>query len=103
MAELAELRGQVRSFRHRSRTWPRGGEEFEELLEAPSSDGLAKPAPKSLRKKTGRKPGRPKGQPGATMRLSEHPDHVVRHEPACCGRCGTDLAGAPQRGMTGGR
>ena len=33
----------------------------------PSSDGLGKPAPKSLRKKTGRKPGRPKGQPGATM------------------------------------
>jgi transposase len=32
------------------------------------------------------------------MRLSDHPDHVVRHEPACCGRCGTDLAGAPQRG-----
>ena len=35
----------------------------------PSSDGLAKPAPKSLRKK-GRKPGRPKGQPGVTMQLS---------------------------------
>ena len=33
----------------------------------PSSDGLGKPAPKSLRKKTGRRPGRPKGQPGATM------------------------------------
>jgi transposase len=32
----------------------------------PSSDGLAKPAPKSLRGKSGRKPGRPKGQPGAT-------------------------------------
>jgi hypothetical protein len=37
----------------------------------PSSDGLAKPAPKSLRGKSGRKPGRPKGQPGATMQLSE--------------------------------
>ena len=42
----------------------------------PSSDGLAKPAPKSLRKKSGRKPGRPKGQPGATMQLSDHPDRV---------------------------
>jgi hypothetical protein len=30
----------------------------------PSSDGLAKPAPKSLRGKAGRRPGRPKGQPG---------------------------------------
>jgi Family of unknown function (DUF6444) len=37
----------------------------------PSSDGLAKPAPKSLRGKTGRKPGRPKGQPGATMELTD--------------------------------
>jgi transposase len=46
----------------------------------PSSDGLAKPAPRSLRKKTGRKPGRPKGQPGATMQLTDTPDHVVRHE-----------------------
>ncbi|MGH3282074.1 MAG: DUF6444 domain-containing protein, partial [Trebonia sp.] len=36
----------------------------------PSSDGLGKPAPKSLRGKSGRKPGRPKGQPGATMELS---------------------------------
>ena len=35
----------------------------------PSSDGLAKPSPKSLRGKSGRKPGRPKGQPGATMEL----------------------------------
>ena len=46
----------------------------------PSSDGLAKPAPKSLRKRGG-KPGRPKGQPGATMELTDHPDHVVVHEP----------------------
>jgi transposase len=54
----------------------------------PSSDGLAKPAPKSLRGKSGRKPGRPKGQPGATMQLSEHPDKTVRHRPARCGCCG---------------
>jgi transposase len=30
----------------------------------PSSDGLTRPEPKSLRAKTGRKPGLPKGQPG---------------------------------------
>jgi len=61
----------------------------------PSSDGPAKPAPKSLRGKSGRKPGRPKGQPGATMELTEHPDKKVRHRPAKCGRCGKSLGKAP--------
>jgi transposase len=65
----------------------------------PSSDGLAKPAPKSLRGKSGRKPGRPKGQPGATMRLSDHPDRRVRHRPARCRCCGKSLKGAPETGM----
>ena len=65
----------------------------------PSSDGLAKPEPRSLRKKTGRKPGRPKGQPGATMQLTGRPDRVVRHEPAACAGCGHGLAGAPQTGV----
>jgi transposase len=64
----------------------------------PSSDGLGKPAPKSLRKKTGRKSGRPKGQPGATMELTGHPDHVLRHEPSACRRCGAGLAGAAETG-----
>jgi transposase len=60
----------------------------------PSSDGLAKPAPKSLRGRSGRKPGRPKGQPGATMELTDHPDKRVRHRPAKCGCCGKSLNGA---------
>jgi hypothetical protein len=64
----------------------------------PSSDGLAKPAPKSLRGKSGRKPGRPKGQPETTMRLSDHPDRVVLHEPSCCSRCAAALSGARETG-----
>jgi transposase len=64
----------------------------------PSSDGLAKPSPKSLRGKSGRKPGRPKGQPGATMQLSEHPDKIVKHRAARCGGCGKSLKRA---GVTG--
>ncbi len=60
----------------------------------PSSDGLAKPAPKSLRGKSGRKPGRPEGQPGATMELTDQPDKRVRHRPAKCGCCGKSLKGA---------
>ena len=65
----------------------------------PSADGPAKPAPKSLRGKSGRKPGRPKGQPGVTMALTDHPDHVVRHEPAACRGCGGALADARQTGV----
>jgi transposase len=61
----------------------------------PSSDGPAKPAPKSLRGKSGRQPGRPKGQPGATMELTEHPDKTVRHRPAKCSCCGKSLSKAP--------
>jgi transposase len=64
----------------------------------PSQDGLAKPAPKSLRNKTGRRPGRPKGQPGATMQLTDYLDHVVRHEPAACPGCGHRLEDARQTG-----
>jgi transposase len=65
----------------------------------PSSDGPAKPAPKSLRGKSGRKPGRPKGQPGVTMQLSDDPDRVVTHEPSCCSGCSAALADAPEEGV----
>ncbi|MGI8449858.1 MAG: IS66 family transposase [Streptosporangiaceae bacterium] len=64
----------------------------------PSSDGLARPAPKSLRGKSGRKPGRPKGQPGATLGMTATPDEVVTHEPGWCAGCGSDLAGAQLAG-----
>jgi transposase len=61
----------------------------------PSSDGPAKPSPKSLRGKSGRKPGRPKGQPGATMELTAHPDRTVKHRPKRCSCCGKSLKKAP--------
>jgi transposase len=65
----------------------------------PSSDGLAWSAPKSLRKKTGGRPGRPEGQPGVTMQVTGHPDHVVRHEPSCCAGCAGFLADAAEAGV----
>ena len=64
----------------------------------PSSGGLAKPTPKSLRRKTGRRPGRPKGQPGVTLEMTGHPDEVVWHEPGRCAGCGAGLFGAPVAG-----
>jgi transposase len=66
----------------------------------PSSDGLAKPAPKSLRGRSVRGPGRPKGQDGTSLERVADPDLVIRHVPAVCGGCGNGLAGAVEAGMT---
>ena len=66
----------------------------------PSSDGLGKPAPKSLRGRSGRGPGRPKGQDGVTLERLADPDLVIRHVPAVCGGCGNGLTGAVEAGMT---
>jgi transposase len=65
----------------------------------PSSEGLAKPAPWSLRKKSGRRPGGQDGHKGTTLTQVARPDREVRHEPACCGRCGAGLAGRPVTGV----
>jgi hypothetical protein len=70
---------------------------------SPSSDGLAKLAPKSLRKKSGRKPGRPKGQPGATVALTDSPDRRVRHVPSCCAGAGAPWPGRRRTGWSAGR
>jgi transposase len=77
----------------------KAGQNSKNSSRPPSSDELAKPAPKSLRGKSGRKPGRPKGQPGATMKLSDNPDRVVRREPACCSACAAGLGDAPEEGV----
>jgi transposase len=66
----------------------------------PSADGLAKPARKSLRGKTGRKPGGQAGHPGSTLAPVAVPDEVIRHEPAFCGGCGGGLADAVEAAVT---
>jgi transposase len=55
----------------------------------PSSDGYVKPAPKSLRRKSGRKPGGQQGHPGTTLRQVAEPDVVKMHQPkyCACGYC----------------
>ena len=59
----------------------------------PSSDGLAKPKPKpkSLRDKTGKKPGGQKGHTGTTLKPKENPDVIIKYEPQQCS-CGCDLS-----------
>src|SRR4051812_40870625 len=77
-AEIAELKRQLAaSLRNSSKP--------------PSSDGLDKPAPKSLRGRSGRKPGGQPGREGRTLRQVAVPDEVVAHEPAACRGCGGAL------------
>ena len=33
------------------------------------------------------------------MKLTGHPDHVIRHEPGCCGSCGAGLGGVRVTGL----
>lgn len=61
----------------------------------PSSEGYGKPAPRSQRRSSGRRPGGQDGAPGATLRQVSDPHRVVEHAPQVCGACGAGLAGAP--------
>jgi transposase len=62
----------------------------------PSSDSpFVKPAPKSLRGKSGRSPGGQSGHPGTTLRQVACPTRTVPHEPGPCVGCGGVLTDAP--------
>jgi transposase len=94
-AELAQARERIAELEARLKQNPRNSSR------PPSSEGLAKPAPKprSLRKRSGRKPGGQDGHKGTTLAQVARPDREVRHEPGCCGRRGSGLAGRPVTGV----
>lgn len=54
----------------------------------PSSDGLKKPHPKSLRTRSARQPGGQPGHSGRTLRPVKKPDHVQIHKLGDCPQCG---------------
>jgi transposase len=58
----------------------------------PSSDGLGKKRPKSLREPSGRKPGGQQGHGGSTLKFAKQPDVVVNHPlQSRCDQCGRRL------------
>jgi len=86
-AEVAELKRQL-------------GQNSQNSSRPPSSDSpFVKPAPKSLRRKSGRRPGGQPGHPGSTLERVADPDSVVRHEPGPCAGCGAGLAEAVEVGV----
>ncbi len=77
----------------------RVGKDSSNSSKPPSSDDpFTKPAKskdRSLRRRSGRKPGKQPGDPGSALPLVEHPDEVVVVDPPVCPDCHTSLAGAP--------
>jgi transposase len=92
-AELVQARERIAELEARLRQDPRNSSQ------PPSSEGLGKPAPRSLRKRSGRRPGGQDGHKGTTLAQVARPDREVRHEPGCCGGCGAGLAGRPVTGV----
>jgi len=85
-AECQVLRDEVKSLKEQV------AKDSHNSSKPPSSDGLAKPKPKSLRSPSGRPTGGQPGHPGQTLRMVEKPDHTVRHAVEGCKGCGRSLA-----------
>jgi len=100
--ELAEALGELERARERiAELEARLAQSPRNSSRPPSSEGLEKPPPRkrSLRTRSGRRPGGQDGHKGTTLAQVARPDREVRHEPGACAGCGADLAGRPVTGV----
>ena len=58
----------------------------------PPSKDENRPTRKSLRERSGLKPGGQKGRKGNTLKMVETPDNIEQHKPTYCTCCGNDLS-----------
>ena len=93
-AQIAALAAQVEELRRRL------DKDSSTSSRPPSSDSPYKKEPRdrSLRQRSGRKPGKQPGAQSSTLRQSPEPDDTVFCGPAACGCCGRDLTGEPVLG-----
>jgi transposase len=98
-AENAALRSECQSLRDKVQALEEQvAKNSHNSSKPPSSDGLSKPKPKSLRPPSERPTGGQPGHPGHTLRMVEKPDYTVPHLVARCTNCGRSLAKqAPDR------
>ena len=94
-AENAQQREQIAALLERVRDLEAGlAKDSHNSSKPPSSDGLKRQLPRtrSLRRKTGKKPGGQIGHPGETLHLVAEPDAIVEHRPAVCAACQAPLS-----------
>jgi transposase len=65
----------------------------------PSTDGYEKPAPKSRRKRSGKKSGGQPGHVGHTLKMVEKPDETVVHSVESCAHCQKSLRAVKAMGV----
>jgi transposase len=86
---ILELAGRVAELEARL------GKNSQNSSKPPSTDGYVKPEPRSLRRASGRKPGKQPGNRGFRLEQRADPDETVVHVPQVCRGCGSGLVDAP--------
>ncbi|MBP5169574.1 MAG: hypothetical protein ILP14_10315, partial [Oscillospiraceae bacterium] len=78
-AEIAKLTAQIEELTHKKNS--------NNSSKPPSEERLDKPAPRSLRGKSGKKQGGQPGHKGTGLKLGREPDQIEEHVPEKCKSC----------------